>query len=84
MRHWVFVSALLAPLLTTPAMAENVSPAPAATDPDQKIKCPRVEVTGSLLKKGKVCRTVAEWNVIMENGNRVARAIVQEGAKPTN
>ncbi len=84
MRHWIFVSALLMPLLTTPAIAQNVSPAPAATDPDQKIKCRRVEVSGSLIKKGKVCRTVAEWKVIMDNGNRVARAIVEEGAKPTN
>jgi hypothetical protein len=84
MRHWFLVSALLTPLLTTAAFAQNVSPAPAVTDPDQKIKCRRVEVTGSLLKKGKVCRTVAEWKVIMENGNRVARAIVLEGAKPTN
>lgn len=84
MRYWIIVSALLMPLLTTPAFAQNASPAPAATDPGQKIKCRRVEVTGSLLKKGKVCRTVAEWKVIMENGNRVARAIVQEGAKPTN
>ena len=84
MRHWILVSALLVSPLTTPAFADNGTTAPAATDPDQKIKCRRVEVTGSLLKKGKVCRTVAEWKVIMENGNRVARAIVQEGAKPTN
>lgn len=84
MSHQLLVTALSISLLSTPAFAENVSPEAAATDPDQKIKCRRVEVTGSLLKKGKVCRTVAEWRRIVESGNRTARAVVEEGAKPTN
>ena len=48
-------------------------------DPDQKIKCRKVEVSGSLIKKGRVCKTVAEWRDIMQNGNRTARAIVESG-----
>ena len=69
--------------LNVPALAKEAGTA-VASDPDQVIKCRRVEVTGSLLKKGKVCRTVAEWKKIVESGNRVARAVVQEGSKPTN
>ena len=84
MLHKILGMALSASLLIGPAFAENVIPDTAATDPDQKIKCRRVEVTGSLLKKGKVCRTVAEWRRIVESGNRTARAVVEEGAKPTN
>lgn len=87
MRQIVIALALTASLSAAPVFAysEDANPATtAATDPDQKIKCRKVEVTGSLLKKGKVCRTIAEWREIIENGNRVARAILQEGAKPTN
>lgn len=55
-------------------------PAPiAAADPDQAIKCRKVEVTGSLVKKGKVCKTIAEWKEIQANGNRTARLIAESG-----
>ena len=50
----------------------------------KRLSARKVEVSGSLIKKGKVCRTVAEWKRIIDNGNRTARAVVQEGAKPTN
>ena len=84
MRHKILGTVLSVSLLMAPAFAENGAVDTVATDPDQKIKCRRVEVTGSLLKKGKVCRTVAEWRRIVESGNRTARAVVEEGAKPTN
>lgn len=87
MRKIIFAIAIASSLSLTPAIAssETVKPATtAATDPDQAIKCRKVEVTGSLLKKGKVCRTIAEWKQIQDSGNRTARAVVEEGAKPTN
>ena len=84
MRHIVLGIALSASLAASPAFAEQGTAQPAASDPDQAIKCRRVDVTGSMIKKGKVCRTVAEWRRIVENGNRTARAVVEEGAKPTN
>ena len=79
MRHIIFAGALAALLSTAPAFANEGNAKPAAVDPDQAIKCRKVEVTGSLLKKGKVCRTIAEWKRIQENGNRTARAIVESG-----
>jgi hypothetical protein len=84
MRHITLAIALTAVLSGSPAVADASKNGTAATDPDQAIKCRKVEVTGSMIKKGKVCRTIAEWKKIQENGNRVARAVVEEGAKPTN
>jgi hypothetical protein len=87
MRKIIVAIAITSSFSLTPANAssETVKPATtAAADPDQAIKCRKVEVTGSLLKKGKVCRTIAEWKRIQESGNRTARAVVEEGAKPTN
>jgi hypothetical protein len=84
MRHIVLAIALTSSLLVAPSFANPGTSETVASDPDQKIKCRRVEITGSHVKKGKVCKTVAEWKRIIDNGNRTARAVVQEGAKPTN
>lgn len=79
MRHVFLAIALTASLSGVPAFADEGTSKPAASDPDQVIKCRKVEVTGSLLKKGKVCRTIAEWKRIIDNGNRTARAIGDSG-----
>lgn len=84
MRHLLFAIAFSASIFVVPAYAAEDKAQAATNDPDQVIKCRKVEVTGSLLKKGKVCRTIAEWKKIQENGNRTARAIIEQGAKPTN
>jgi hypothetical protein len=36
-------------------------------------------VTASLVKKGKVCKTLAEWRRIIESGNENARRLVEDG-----
>lgn len=79
MRHIFVATTLIAAFLAIPAFADEGSPTTAASDPDQVVKCRKVEVTGSLLKKGKVCRTIAEWKRIQANGNRTARAIAESG-----
>lgn len=84
MHNFTVAVALAAVLWAGQASANEGANTPTISDPDQVIKCRKVEVTGSLLKKGKVCKTVAEWKRIVDNGNRTARAVVQEGAKPTN
>ncbi len=40
------------------------------------IRCRSIEVTGSLAKKGRVCRTISEWRQLQDDGNEHARAIV--------
>lgn len=79
MRHLVLALALTSSLSIAPAFANTESSKPAVSDPDQAIKCRKVEVTGSLVKKGKVCKTIAEWKQIQSNGNRTARAIIESG-----
>lgn len=82
MRHIIFATVLAAAFAVVPVSANTEggkSTPTASTDPDQKIKCRKVEVSGSLIKKGRVCRTVAEWKTIQNNGNRTARAIVESG-----
>lgn len=49
------------------------------SDPDQAIRCRTVRVTGSLVKKGKVCKTLAQWRQMTESGNELARRLVEDG-----
>lgn len=49
------------------------------SDADKAIRCRTVRVTGSLVKKGKVCKTVAQWRQISESGNDLARRMVEDG-----
>jgi hypothetical protein len=91
MRNIVIAIAITATFSLSPTLANGEAPKPVVTaatptpasstpvDPDQKIKCRKVEITGSLVKKPKVCKTVAEWKKIDAIGNRNARAIVESG-----
>lgn len=82
MRHAFFVIALTASLSLAPAFAGSEVPKPntaAKVDPDQSIRCRKVDVTGSLVKKGKVCKTIAEWRAIMDNNNYLARKMIEDG-----
>ncbi len=67
----------------SPTATKGESPhAAAATvpaDPNQVIRCRRIDVTGSLLKRGRVCRTLAEWRRIDTNENDGARDLVGTG-----
>ena len=76
----IIIFALAAGLAIVPGAANSETSTPtAAADPDQKIKCRKIQVTGSLVKKGKVCKTVAEWRSIAENNNYLARKMVEDG-----
>jgi hypothetical protein len=67
---------LLAMLLQ--AAATPASAIPASTGTEAPI-CRRIEVTGSIARKERVCKTRAEWRQADEFGNRRARAIVENG-----
>lgn len=70
------------------ALVQSDSPAPAEStqakgdaadaDPDNRVRCRRVEVTGSLVKRGRVCRTVREWRESSSNGNDNARKMIED------
>jgi len=55
------------------------APTDKVSDPDQAITCRTVRVTGSLVKKGKVCKTLAQWRVMTDSGNDLARRLVEDG-----
>ena len=50
-----------------------------ASDPDQAMRCRTVRVTGSLVKKGKVCKTLTQWRQMTDSGNDLARRLVEDG-----
>lgn len=79
MRHVFFAAVIFAMPLAPAIGAEGAAKQSAATSPDDQIKCRKVEITGSLVKKGRVCKTVAEWRAIMENNNNLARKMVEDG-----
>lgn len=58
--------------------AQSTPPLAEPADPDQQVKCRKVQVTGSHIRKGKVCRTIAEWKRLQQLGNDAARLIAGE------
>lgn len=51
---------------------------PASSDRDQQIKCRKYTASGSLVRKVKMCRTIAEWRKAAQAGNDAAREIAGE------
>lgn len=76
---------LVAAVATAPATvsAQQASTStPAASQPsddDQRIRCRRIPVTGSLVRVERVCKTVAEWRRLSERGNDVVRQQHENG-----
>lgn len=56
----------------------SAPPADASEDPGQQIKCRKFSAVGSIIRKVKVCKTLAEWRRTQQAGNDAARAIVGE------
>ena len=52
---------------------------PSADDADQQIRCRRVAVIGSLIRRERVCKTLAEWRRLQDSGNDTARQQVENG-----
>lgn len=65
----VMMTACLA-VMALPAMAEE-PPKLDRNDPNA-VRCRRFAVTGSLVKKERVCKTNAEWRSISDQQNRDA------------
>ncbi|MEH6791649.1 hypothetical protein [Parasphingorhabdus sp.] len=79
-RYFLLVPALVlaAPLSAQSENTAETAETGNADDPMQKIKCRRLAVTGSLVKRQKVCRTLAQWADIGRNGNKQANDIVDQ------
>ena len=63
-------------VLSALLQASSAQPANSNDNPDKEMVCRRIEVTGSLARKERVCKTRAEWRRLAEAGNSVAREVV--------
>lgn len=66
--------ALTLALPASPAMAED-KPKLDRNDPNA-VRCKRLSVTGSLVRKERVCKTNAQWRAISEQQNRDADDLI--------
>lgn len=86
MRFLLPVALLALPFVAVPARAEP-QPAPAAKldprDPNA-VKCRRLEVTGSLVRRERICKTNAEWRAISEQQNRDADDLITRSRSGMN
>lgn len=82
---WMTAALMLpAPAYAQTAATPSAAPAgPAAAKGDapdkERVVCRRVEVTGSLVKRSRVCKPASEWAQIIDRGNDTARRIVETG-----
>lgn len=90
MRQYILAASAAVTVLATPVFAltqagdtagstPTTSTASATPNPDDEIRCRRVAVTGTLISRNRVCKTVGEWRRLAERGNDVARAVVGSG-----
>lgn len=61
-------------LMALPAVAQE--PAKLDRNDPDAVRCKRFQVTGSLVKKERVCRTNAEWRKMSEQQNRDADDLI--------
>ena len=59
--------------VTTEPATKQPAEEPAEPTGDDRIKCKRLSVTGSLTQKVKTCRTIAEWRQLREGNSDYAR-----------
>lgn len=70
-------------MILLPGLMLQVAAAAAAASapsPAEERICRKIEVTGSLVRKERVCKTKAQWRQVEEWGNRRARAIIEHSA----
>lgn len=74
----MLLAAVLAATVPAGAAVADDEPKVDKSAPDY-VKCRRLDITGSLAKKVRICKTNAEWAEIDANGNRTARIMVESG-----
>ena len=76
----VIASSLFA--IAMPALAED-KPQLDRNDPNA-VRCKRLAVTGSLVRKERICKTNAEWRAISEQQNRDADDLISRNRASMN
>lgn len=70
---------ILAPVFLIFATVAATPASPETTDPLEKVKCVREQVTGSLVSSRKVCHTEKEWRRIRNDAESETRRLMQPG-----
>lgn len=70
---------ILAPVFLIFATAAATPASPETTDPLERVKCVREQVTGSLVSSRKVCHTEKEWRRIRNDAESETRRLMQPG-----
>ncbi len=89
MMQALYVAALIyldaAPPGGTPAPAPKVaSPTSLAPDDPAAIRCRSILVTGSLVRRERICRTNAEWRTSRDQQNRDADDLITRSRSGMN
>ncbi len=76
----VFVAAPMLLFATATLANEPAAPGPAASaTEDNPVVCKRVAVTGSRVKKEKICKTQREWDTYTQRAKEYMRGIERGG-----
>lgn len=76
MKTLLLIGAALAFGAAAIAQAQDVTPAVKNRSDPSAIKCRQIQVTGSLVRKERVCKTNAQWRAISEGQNREADDLI--------
>jgi hypothetical protein len=67
-------------LLTPPAKASGPAARPTVSpDPEDRMVCQKMLLTGSLVNRLKICRTQREWKQISRDGRAFLSDVVRRG-----
>lgn len=83
MKKFKIVTVAALTLLSAAAYAEDPSKITDRKSPNF-VRCVRLEETGSLVRKTRVCKTNAEWNRIQENQSREATDLIERNRAGMN
>jgi hypothetical protein len=83
MKMYKIVTVAALNLLAVAAYAEDPAKITDRKSPNY-VRCVRLEVTGSLVKKTRVCKTNAEWNQIQDNQSREAADLIERNRTGMN
>ena len=82
MRFFVLPIATCAIAVVSPALAQE-QPKIDRNDPNA-VRCKKLEITGSLVRKTRICKTNAQWREIGDQQNRDADDLIMRSRSGMN
>lgn len=76
---WMVLAILGVPTSSAPSPRQTTVAAPEQAGPGMRVKCRNRTETGSLAKRTRICRTVADWRKVDEEQHSGAERAVDQG-----